>query len=81
VGTSCYVLGGAELLSDVETAIDSGRMEATLSGSTCMGHCNRVGASRVAPCATVDGVLIERASEESILRVISDRVVEEERTR
>lgn len=100
VGTSCYVMGGAELLNDVETAIDEQRLYATLRGATCMGHCSRdggnsragegsraggdsraggssnagggnhaVGGNRT-PCATVNGTLIERATETAISEMV-----------
>ncbi len=38
-GTTCYVMGGAELLDDLEGAIDAGEIAARLRGSTCLGHC------------------------------------------
>jgi NADH:ubiquinone oxidoreductase subunit E len=38
-GTTCYVMGGAELLDDLERAIDAGEISGCLRGSTCLGHC------------------------------------------
>lgn len=71
VGTHCYVLGGAELLDDVEQAIDAGTLPARLIGTTCMGHCSSpppAGGAREAraPWTEVAGVPIGDATADRI---------------
>ena len=45
VGSSCHLKGSAEIVGLLEAAIDESgiRDEVVLSGSFCIGKCNRVG--------------------------------------
>lgn len=66
VGTSCYVLGGAELINDVENAIDSGCLRARLSGTPCLGYCTQSDSVGDAPFAEVEGVVVRGATVDKI---------------
>ena len=53
-GTSCYVMGAAELVDELEHAIEAGTLQAGLSGATCLGLCRREGSAGVAPGTVAD---------------------------
>jgi NADH:ubiquinone oxidoreductase subunit E len=64
-GTTCYVMGGAELLDELEGAVESGELHATLRGATCFGNCKTAGGGRP-PYVSVNGTVIEAATVEKI---------------
>lgn len=72
VGTNCYVLGGAELINDVETAIDSGCLRGRLSGTPCLGYCTKSDSVGDAPFAEVEGVVVRAATVDAIRQGIDD---------
>lgn len=72
-GTTCYVMGGAELL-DIESRLPAalaGRIE--LEGSHCLGLCRdrRLG---VPPFAEVDGTVVSAATIEGLAEAIARRL-------
>jgi len=82
-GTSCYVMGAAELIDELETAIEAGTLHAGLSGATCLGLCRREGAGAAAgaepvetgrpPYVVVDGQILAGARTERILEALRRR--------
>ena len=61
-GTTCYVMGGAELLDDLERAIDAGEINGRLRGSTCLGHCK----AGEPPYVVVNGTVVAASTGERV---------------
>ena len=72
-GTTCYVLGGAELLALEENLPErlAGKIE--LDGATCLGRCHDRGLGNP-PFALVDGELVAAATVERIVEAIDARL-------
>lgn len=72
-GTTCYVMGGAELLAIEENlpARLTGKIE--LAGATCLGRCRDRSLGNP-PFALVDGELVTAASVERIVEAIDARL-------
>jgi NADH:ubiquinone oxidoreductase subunit E len=64
-GTTCYVMGGAELVDELERALDAGEIEARLEGSTCFGNCKAQGGGRP-PYVKVGERVIEAGSLDAV---------------
>lgn len=64
-GTTCYVMGAAELIGELEEAINAGTLSATLKGSTCLGHCKSK-ANGAPPFVEVDGAALPAATVEAV---------------
>lgn len=64
-GTTCYVMGAAELIGDLEEAIEAGALSAKLKGSTCLGHC-KSRANGAPPFLEVDGAVIPAATLDAV---------------
>ena len=67
-GTTCFVMGGAELLMLEDSLPDSLADRVEITGTSCMDHCKSSPAGD-APYARVNGKLIKQAS---IHKVISE---------
>ena len=70
-GTTCYVMGAAELIGDLEEAVENGRLKAGLRGSTCLGHC-KDRANGAPPFVELDGAPLSAATLESVAEEIID---------
>jgi NADH:ubiquinone oxidoreductase subunit E len=72
-GTTCYVMGGAELLALEEGLPErlAGKIE--LEGATCLGRCHDRGLGNP-PFALVDGQVVAAASVESLVEAIDARL-------
>ena len=64
-GTTCYVLGAAELIGELEEAIETGRLEGALRGSTCLGYCKKR-QNGGAPFVEIDGAPLPQATLEVV---------------
>lgn len=64
-GTTCYVMGAAELIGELEEAISAGTLSATLKGSTCLGHCKSK-ENGEPPFVEVDGSVLSAATVEAV---------------
>ena len=61
VGTACYVLGGAEILSQLEELKAAFGDKVEWDGAPCLGLC-KCGKENKAPFATVNGKVVEKAT-------------------
>lgn len=66
-GTTCYVMGAAELIEELEGAIERGELTAELRGSTCLGHC-KARSNGAPPFLEVEGKPIAAASYETVVK-------------
>jgi NADH:ubiquinone oxidoreductase subunit E len=73
-GTTCFVMGAGHLLELAEELPTRLRGVVSISGSHCLGVCNRTDCGRP-PFAKVNGELIANASAESLVAAC-DRVLE-----
>jgi NADH:ubiquinone oxidoreductase subunit E len=64
-GTTCYVLGAAELLGDLESAPDTALRDARITGATCLGYCKSREHGE-APFVEIDGTPVSGATLEKI---------------
>jgi NADH:ubiquinone oxidoreductase subunit E len=62
-GTTCYVLGAAELLGELESVPDS--LNARITGATCLGYCKSREHGE-APFVEIDGEPVSGATLEKI---------------
>ena len=61
VGTACYVLGGAEILSQLDELKAAFGDKVEWDGAPCLGLC-KCGKENKAPFATVNGQVVEKAT-------------------
>ena len=80
VGSSCHVRGSAEIVELMEAAIAEHNIadDVVLSGSFCIGKCNRVGVTVQVNDDVHTGVTVEGFSEFFKTNILS--VVESERS-
>ncbi|MDZ7722603.1 MAG: (2Fe-2S) ferredoxin domain-containing protein [candidate division KSB1 bacterium] len=65
-GTTCFVMGGAELLMLEESLPESLADRVEIQGTSCMEHCKSNPAGE-APYARVNGKLIKQASIHNVI--------------
>ena len=70
-GTTCYVMGAAELIEELEGGIERGELSAELRGSTCLGHCKER-SNGVPPFVEIEGKPIAAASYEVAAKEAKD---------
>lgn len=64
-GTTCYVLGAAELLGELESVGDTATLNARITGATCLGYCKSREYGE-APFVEIDGAPVSGATLEKI---------------
>ena len=72
-GTTCYVMGAAQLASLATTLPDDLRGRVRVTGCRCLGLC-RDGAFGGAPYVTLDGVPLACATTETVLAALRARL-------
>jgi len=75
-GTTCYLMGGAHLLTVDELLDPDTVKQIELSGSHCLGFCNNESCGK-APFATVNGQVISDATATKLAQKIHE-IIEEE---
>ena len=73
-GTTCYVMGAAELIDEIQTAMEAGTCRVRLAGSPCLGYCKHR-SHRSAPFVTVNDEVLEGASVERINALLERQTV------
>lgn len=73
-GTTCYVMGAAQLASLATSLPDDLRDRVRVTGCRCLGLC-RDGAFGGAPYVTLDGDVLARATPDSVLDALRARLV------
>lgn len=71
-GTTCYVMGAAQLASLATALPDDLRGRVRVTGCRCLGLC-RDGAFGGAPYVTIDGEVLSRATTDSVLAALRAR--------
>ncbi len=69
-GTTCYVMGAANLVQWINTLPDEVKCHLDISGSHCLKLCTD-GAFDGAPYAKIDGAIISAATPERIIVALS----------
>ena len=70
-GTTCYVMGGAELLAISDHLTDAEKSIVEIKGSTCLGFCKEENDSRTNyPYALVNNKVIEKCDLAKLLTEI-----------
>jgi len=72
-GTTCYVMGAAQLASLATALPDDLRPHVRVTGCRCLGLC-RDGAFGGAPYVTIDGDVLARANPEILLEALRARI-------
>lgn len=72
-GTTCYVLGAAELATFAANLPSDLRDRVCVSGCRCLGLC-REGAFGGAPYVTIDGQALSQATPETLLEALRARL-------
>jgi NADH:ubiquinone oxidoreductase subunit E len=72
-GTTCYVMGAADLAVLATHLPDDLREHVAVTGCRCLGLC-RDGAFGGAPYVTIDGEVLSRATTESVLAALRTRI-------
>jgi NADH:ubiquinone oxidoreductase subunit E len=75
-GTSCYVMGGSELLLLEEYMTEEQRQAVEMEGSPCFGFCREHTFGK-SPFVTVNGERIEKATIQTVLERIDTLLKEE----
>ena len=65
-GTTCYVMGAAELIDGIEATMETTDFKCRLSGSTCIGRCKNM-RQQDAPFVQVGDETISRATLAAVL--------------
>lgn len=71
-GTTCYVMGAAELTAHCLELPEDLRGAVRVSGSHCLGLC-RKGAIGGSPYVVIDGEVLEQATPEKVIAALRDR--------
>ena len=70
MGTTCYVMGGAQLAGIAERRPEEWKDRVTVKGMRCVGACQQAGQFGRAPFVRVNGELIAEADEGKVLNAI-----------
>ena len=73
VGTTCYVMGGGDLLIIKDLLPPHMHNKVTVDFIPCLGHCKKHGASK-APFVEVNGSVLTSCSTLSILNYLEERI-------
>lgn len=76
MGTTCYVMGSAQLAGIAERLPEDWKERVTVKGMRCSGACQRSGQYGKAPFVKVNGVLIAEADEGKVLAAIRDALMD-----
>lgn len=71
MGTMCYVMGGGELRSLVETLPEEMRRCLDVSYSPCLGHCNQM---LEPPYIEINGRVVAGVSAPALLQIIKEEL-------
>jgi len=72
VGTACYIMGGAELMSIQEHLSDEEKKQVSIEGSTCLGLCKEYNPST--PYAMIDDEVLPSATVDTLLDAIQKKL-------
>lgn len=72
MGTTCYVMGSAQLAGIAERLPEEWRGRVTVKGMRCTGACQQAGKFGRAPFVRVNGRLVSEADEGKVLAAIRD---------
>lgn len=70
MGTTCYVMGGAQLASIADRLPEEWKDRVTVKGMRCVGACQQGGTYGRAPFVRVNDELIAEADEGKVLNAI-----------
>lgn len=70
MGTTCYVMGGAQLAGIAERLPEEWKDRVTVKGMRCVGTCQQAGVYGRAPFVRVNDELIAEADEGKVLNAI-----------
>lgn len=70
MGTTCYVMGGAQLAGIAERLPEEWKASVTVKGMRCVGACQQAGQYGRAPFVRVNGELISEADEGKVFNAI-----------
>lgn len=74
VGTTCYVMGGADLLVVNEVLTQEEKRKVNVSFVPCLGYCK--GANKKPPFVEIDGKLYEEIDLDSLIKIIREKIGE-----
>jgi NADH:ubiquinone oxidoreductase subunit E len=72
MGTTCYVMGGAQLAGIAERLPEEWKDRVTVKGMRCVGACQQAGVYGRAPFVRVNDTLIAEADEGKVMSAIRD---------
>lgn len=70
MGTTCYVMGGAQLAGIADRLPEEWKDRVTVKGMRCIGACQQAGVYGRAPFVRVNDELIAEADEGKVLNAI-----------
>lgn len=76
MGTTCYVMGSAQLVGIAERLPEEWKGRVTVKGMRCTGACQQTERFGQAPFVKVNGVLISAADEGKILSAIREQLAQ-----
>lgn len=76
MGTTCYVMGSAQLAGIAERLPEEWKGRVTVKGMRCTGACQQAGKFGRAPFVRVNGRLVSEADEGKVLAAIRDALAE-----
>ena len=74
MGTTCYVMGGAQLADIADRLPDEWKDWVTVRGMRCTGACQQTNEYGRAPFVRVNGRLIAEADESKVVAVIREEL-------
>lgn len=77
MGTTCYVMGSAQLAGIAERLPEEWKARVTVKGMRCTGACQQAGQFGRAPFVRVNGHLISEADEGKVLSAIREALSKE----
>ncbi len=77
MGTTCYVMGSAQLAGIAERLPEDWKARVTVKGMRCTGACQQAGQFGRAPFVRVNGRLVAEADEGRVLAAIRDALSSE----
>ena len=72
MGTTCYVMGSAQLAGIAERLPEEWKDRVIVKGMRCEGACQQAGQFGRAPFVRVNGTLVSEADEGKVLNAIRD---------
>ena len=71
MGTMCYVMGGAELRSVVDTLPDNISRTISVSYSPCLGMCDKIGEP---PYVELNGRIVGGVNKTTLIQIIKEEL-------